>query len=71
MGMTSGSGWVVELGRLMSDSVSGEWMKKRGMVVTPESTRPLTPILESSNCLTSVALSYDSVFAAIACTRGR
>lgn len=69
--MTSGSGRVVELERLVSDSESGEWMKKRGMVVTPESTNPLTPILESSNCLTSLALSYASVPKAIACTRGR
>ncbi|KAJ0435813.1 hypothetical protein HanIR_Chr17g0897521 [Helianthus annuus] len=33
---------------------SGGWWKKRGMVVMPESSNPLTPIFDSSNCLTSV-----------------
>lgn len=37
--------------------VSGGWWKKRGIELIPESTRPLTPILESSNCLSSLSLS--------------
>ena len=42
---------------LRSEIVSVGWMKIRGTVVMPESTRPLTPILDSSNCLTSLARS--------------
>ena len=32
---------------------SGGWWKKLGMVVTPESTNPFTPIFDSSNFFTS------------------
>lgn len=43
------------------DSVSGGWMKKPGMVVTPASTKPLTPSFVSSKCWTSLVLSLDTV----------
>lgn len=38
MGMISGSGLVFNLDRRMAESASGGWIKKRGMVVMPEST---------------------------------
>lgn len=46
MGMISGSGLVFNLDRRMAESASGRWIKKRGMVVMPKSTKPLTPIFE-------------------------
>lgn len=42
---------------LRSDRVSGGWTKKGGRVWMPESTRPLTPSLELSNCLSASARS--------------
>lgn len=53
-----GMRWEAEGGDgLMKDWGLG-WMKKRGMVVAPESTSPLHPILDSSNSFTSLARSY-------------
>lgn len=55
---------TVSLGRVVDTGlgrVSGGWWKKRGMVLMPESRRPLTPSLESSNCLTSLSRSYEAV----------
>lgn len=51
---------------LSSDSLSGGWMKKLGMVVMPASTKPLTPVLVSSNCSICLALSCDSVLFMVA-----
>lgn len=54
-------GTVKDLGLdlgLRSASVSGACTKKRGRAVTPESTSPFTPILDSSNNFTSSTLSY-------------
>ena len=44
--------------RLRSARVSGGWTKKGGMVLIPESIKPLTPTLVSSNSFTALARSY-------------
>lgn len=36
----------------------GGWIKNGGMEVMPESERPFTPILDSSNSFTALARSY-------------
>lgn len=51
------SGWGKSDRGVRSDRVSGGWIKNDGMVLIPESIRPFTPDLVSSNSFTALTRS--------------